>query len=345
MKKIGYAVLFLFLAACAAEPTSSGASMTTTPKIADAPASKAEVPHNSQPFDEWRADLRKEALAKGISAKTFDAAFKGVAPIERIIELDRNQPEFKRTLAQYQASAVSDKRVADGRVRYKQHEKLLSRISKETGVPAEVIVALWGMETNFGGNTGSFNIVNALATLAYDGRRSVYFRGELVNALTMLERGDVALKDFRGSWAGAFGQCQFMPSTYLKHAADGSGDGKKDIWKSLPDVFASAANYLKNSGWKKNQVIAIAVTNPQKTIPVRGAPLVPVTDWTAQGIEALPGEAPLSALGGKVRLVVPEADNPEQAYLVGENYEALLSWNRSNLFALSVAKLAERIAP
>jgi membrane-bound lytic murein transglycosylase B len=176
-----------------------------------------------------------------------------VKPIPRIIELDRSQPEFKLTLKQYLDRIVSDKTVWDGRRLYREHRDLLKKIGDQYGVEPQYIVALWGIETRYGRITGGYPVIAALATLAYDGRRSAFFRAELIRALKILEEGHIALEDMDGSWAGAMGQVQFMPSSFVTYAVDYDGDGRTDIWDNVPDALASAANYLSKSGWARNQ--------------------------------------------------------------------------------------------
>ncbi len=206
-------------------------------------------------FTNWVADLRSEAVAQGVSAEVFDSAFSGIEPIEKVIELDNKQPEAKLSLEEYLEKTVSANRIKNGQRELAENNEILAEISKKYSVPASVIVAIWGMETSYGKNTGNFGIIPALATLAYDGRRSSFFRRELINALFILEAEQMASDDFYGSWAGAFGQCQFMPSSYLKYAVDYDGDGKRDIWNTQADIFASIANYLHSEGWQDGEKI------------------------------------------------------------------------------------------
>ena len=205
---------------------------------------------NHVSFSDWQAELRTEALNKGISAKTFDTAFAGIAPIERVLELDRSQPEFTLTLETYLNKVVSATRVKKARQKLEEHRGILKEVSEKFGVQPRFIVALWGIETNFGQYTGGFSVIAALSTLAYDGRRSAYFRKELLNALQIIEEGHISAADMKGSWAGAMGQSQFMPSSFLNYAYDYNGDGRRDIWTTQHDVFASIANYLGSVGWR-----------------------------------------------------------------------------------------------
>lgn len=208
-----------------------------------------EEEHNLQPFGLWLEELKKDALAQGISAKTLEEALADTAPIDRVIELDRTQPESTLTLEEYLEKVVTEARVQQGRELFAEHRELLKKIGGQYGVSPRYILALWGIETNYGGNTGNFSVIDALATLAYDGRRSEFFRDELLKALTIIDQDHIRAIDMDGSWAGAMGQCQFMPSSFLRFAVDYDGDGRRDIWNSPPDIFASIANYLHESGW------------------------------------------------------------------------------------------------
>lgn len=322
---------FLFLTGCA--NNTSQQQPTTT----------VVTPATKQSFADWLQDFRVEALEKGISTKTIYAVLSNIEPSDKVIALDRRQMEFILTLPEYQTRVLTPKRIGEGRQNLAMHRKVLDAIAKDSGVPPEVIVALWGMETNYGKNTGGFSVINALATLAWDGRRSAYFRNELLAALKILDSGSITPERFTGSWAGAMGQCQFMPNTYLNNAVDFDRDGRRDIWGTTADVLASAANYLKNSGWQKDKAIAIPVIGNKDLQP--GTIQEPLNTWTAKGITPAQGALPLTALGDTARLVIPDAATPERAYLVGKNYEAILTWNRSHRFALTVAELARQIHP
>lgn len=211
-----------------------------------------DIPYTDS-FDAWLEAFKNEAREEGISDETLNAAFAETRPIPRIIELDRKQPESTLTLEEYLKKVISETRITTGQEMLAEHHNLLKAISDEYGVEPEFIVALWGIETNYGGNTGSYSTIDALATLAYDGRRSSFFRSELLKALKISDADHISPRDMQGSWAGAMGQCQFMPSSFLAYAVDRDGDGKHDIWNTLPDVFASIANYLHKSGWKQGE--------------------------------------------------------------------------------------------
>ena len=294
-------------------------------------------------FDAWLVDLRGEALAQGIAPAIFDAAFDGVAPIPRIIELDRKQPEVTQTFDEYMARRITAKLVEEGRKAYAENRDLLGRVAAKFGVQPRFIVALWGVETRYGIHTGGFPVIAALATLAFDGRRSAYFRGELLDALTFLDQGHIGIGDMMGSWAGAMGQSQFMPSSFLRYAIDFDGDARRDIWTTKADVFASAANYLSKSGWRDDQTWGRKAWLPagfDKTL----ADLETVkrlSEWQALGVRRGDG-GDLPARDLKASLVLPGGD-AGPAYIIYDNYRTILKWNRSNYFAVSVGRLADLI--
>lgn len=305
---------------------------------------------NSQSFTSWLEELKREAVAKGVSSQTVDEAFAtSVAPIPRIIELDRKQPESKMTLEKYMASAVSDRRIEEGTTQLADYDALLSDVSRKYGVQKEFIVALWGIETNYGENTGGFDVFDALATLAYDGRRSEYFRGELINALKIVDADHISVESMHGSWAGAMGQCQFMPTSFLEYAVDYNGDGKRDIWDTQEDVFASIANYLSSSGWDGSLGWGFEVSLP----PAFNAELLDIKStktreqWEALGVRDVRGGSLLSQslLPSGAELSVIKVGDGETArhYIISNNYKVLLKWNRSRFFATAVSTLADSI--
>lgn len=299
----------------------------------------------SEPFGAWLAGLRQEALVKGISQQTVDVALSNIELRPRIIELDRKQPEGKLTFAQYYKNVVNAERIRKGRELYQQHRTLLDKISAQYGVQPQYIVALWGIETSYGNNTGGFGVVEALATLAYDGRRSEFFRSELMQALKILDEGHISPATMQGSWAGAMGQNQFMPSSFFNFAVDGNGDGKRDIWGTLPDVFASTANYLSTSGWRGDERWGRAVELPAdfpKSL-IDGKTQKTLKEWAAMGVN-LPGGAALPADNNfKAGVAAPDGLDG-RAFLVYNNFQTTLKWNRSTYFALSVGLLADAIA-
>ncbi len=295
-------------------------------------------------FEAWQAELRTEALSKGISPDVFDTAFVGLQPIKRVIELDRSQPEFTMTLETYLSKVVSNTRVKKARKKLTEHKKILNEMSKKFGVQPRFIVALWGIETNFGQHTGGFPVIAALATLAHDGRRSSYFRGELLNALQIIEEGHISSENMKGSWAGAMGQSQFMPSSFLSYAYDYNGDVRRDIWTTRNDVFASIANYLSSVGWRDDMTwgreVLIPNTLDAKKLSEKKI-LKRMSEWQKLGLRLTDGNN-LPKRNLKSRLVVPERGQG-RVFLAYENYNNILKWNRSNFFAIAVGSLADQI--
>lgn len=298
------------------------------------------VSANEKPFGMWMLEFRQQALAAGISQPILDQAFTGFEPISRIIELDRAQPESTKTLSQYLETAVSSSRVDQGQAMYNKHKVLLEKIGEKYGVHPRFIVALWGIETNYGQNTGGFSVPRALATLAYDGRRSDFFRDELLKSLQIIQESHISYPLMKGSWAGAMGQCQFMPSSFFKFAVDYDGDGHKNIWTSLPDVFASIANYLSQSGWDKDGTWGRRIRLPAgHTFADKDKK--PLVAWKAAGLKSFDGSAlPDAPINATLQMPSGEA---EGAYLSYANYEVLLKWNRSRYFATAVGTLSDRI--
>ncbi|MEQ8248640.1 MAG: lytic murein transglycosylase [Alphaproteobacteria bacterium] len=291
----------------------------------------------------WLDGVRAEATEKGIRPAILDESLNGIDPIPRVIELDRRQPEFTLTFAQYVERVVPAARVQKGRQVYAEHRELLESVGQRMGVQPRFIVALWGIETDFGRLTGGFNVVNALATLAFDGRRSDYFRKELFNALQILNEGHIAPSAMTGSWAGAMGQPQFMPSSFVNFAIDYDQDGRRDIWTTQADVFGSAANYLKRVGWNDDQTWGREVRLPSGFDAglAEAKAIKRTAEWQAMGVRNLDGSAlPNRQLDAQI--VIP--DGPEgRAFMVYDNFRATLRWNRSNYFALAVGLLSDRI--
>ena len=304
------------------------------------------LPHNAQAetFDSWLKTLRKDAAAQGVSSATIEAALSDVKPIPRVIELDRKQPEGTMTFAKYRQRVINEQRVNTGTYLRDKHRNELERISRETGVPSQVIVALWGIETSYGDNTGGFKVVPALATLAHEGRRAKFFRKELINALKIIDEGHISAANMKGSWAGAMGQNQFMPSSFHAYAVDGNGDGRRDIWNSLPDVFASTANYLKKSGWKAGQRWGRAVQLPANfSKNLSGLEIKKsLREWARLGVKAGNGE-PLPTDDINASIVIPDGINGP-AFLAYDNYRVIMKWNKSTYFATSVGLLSDSIA-
>ena len=295
----------------------------------------------------WLVELRQDARDAGISEATLDAALTGVQLIPRVIELDRKQPEFTLTFAQYLERVVPASRQQRARARYDTHRELLTEIGDKYGVQPRFIVALWGIETDFGRVLGGFDVIPALVSLSYDGRRSAFFRKELIAALKIIDEGHVTADNMKGSWAGAMGQSQFMPTSFRRFAEDYNGDGRRDIWSTQADVFASAANYLKRSGWRNDITWGREVRLPQTGIASPGQAMKlhddktwkPLPEWAQLGLLNVGGDAlPTRAICA--RLVLPVGADG-RAYLVYDNFEAILKWYRSNYFAIAVGTLSD----
>ena len=294
-------------------------------------------------FTTWLQELRTEAIALGIRPQTLDAALTGLRPLLRVIELDRKQPEDTLTYAQYVERTLPAARVHKGLRLLNEHRALLQEIGTQYDVPPGIIVALWGMETDFGRATGNFSVLASLATLAYDGRRSALFRRELLDALKIVDAGHVRPAAMTGSWAGAMGQNQFMPSSFLQYAVDYDGDGRRDIWTTLADVFASTANYLASSGWRRREPWGHRVVLPADfdVASNAGQPTRALAVWQMLGVRRADGGA-FPAEIESASLVLPGGAS-SQAFLVYPNYQVLLKWNRSHYFALTVGQFADQL--
>jgi membrane-bound lytic murein transglycosylase B len=281
---------------------------------------------NTIPFDEWVKGVKAEALKKGIAPETLHVAFKDLKPIPRVVELDKKQPEFRLTFQQYMDRVVPQSRIDRGRKNYAKNKALLEEIAKKYRVQARFIVALWGIETDFGRVTGGFPVIASLATLAYDGRRSKFFRAELFHALRILDEKHITVDAMSGSWAGAMGQSQFMPSSFVAYAVDYDGDGKRDIWGTKADVFASAANYLRKSGWRDDLNWGRSVRLPE---------------GFDRALAGRKKSKPLSMWQSSI--ILPQKGQMKPAFVAYHNFHVILKWNRSDYFALAVGHLADGI--
>ncbi|MBB4284734.1 lytic murein transglycosylase [Roseospira goensis] len=334
------AVALVPAALLAAEP-SAPTRILQTP--AGAESAQTQVAQ-TQDFQSWLDGVRSEAVRRGIAAATVNRAFQGVAPNDRVIDLDRRQPEFTQTFWGYFDRAVSETRVEEGRAMLARHGPLLRRVAAETGVPAHVLVAFWGLETNYGGNLGGFNVIEALATLAWDGRRGAFFREQLLTALEIIDQGHIDPARMLGSWAGAMGQMQFMPTTFRDHAVDYDGDGRKDIWGTLADAFGSAGRFLSNLGWRQGELWGRQVRLPagfdhaQSDLGLRQ----PLAAWAALGVRRADG-GPLPVVEGMSAALLLPAGHEGPAFLVYDNFRIIMRWNNSSVYALAVGRLADRI--
>lgn len=289
------------------------------------------------------ANLQQTAKTQGLSQNTIDNTLANVKFVPRVIELDNQQPEFSSSFEKYFTKRVTDWRVQQGRKLYKEHRELLQRLAKEYGVPPQYLLAFWGLETNFGSYKGKMSVLNSLATLACDPRRSKYFTTELMQALKLKEQYGFDEKQMVGSWAGAMGHTQFMPSAYAKYAVDGDGDGKADLWNSTEDALSSAAHFLQNLGWKRDERWGREVSLPNNfSYAYLGrAEAQPLTTWAELGLTQTNG-SPLSTPDMQAALYLPSG-HTGPAFLGYDNFDVIMKWNRSTFYAIAVGHLADRI--
>jgi membrane-bound lytic murein transglycosylase B len=336
--------LLITLSLCLAACQSNGAGNTEPGQGDTTAAGTTENVPEKQSFSEWLDDLRDEAMAAGVSGDTFDNAFAAVRVNPEIVAKDQDQSEFTKPVWSYLDSAVSPERVANGKIKQAENRIPLDTAAKQYGVPAEIILAIWGLESAYGANTGGYNVIEALATLAYDGRRPKVFREQLIDALLILEAGDIDAMAMRGSWAGAMGQTQFMPSAFRQYAVDGDNDGKRDIWGDQADVFGSTANYLVKKGWRTGETWGAEVKLP-RDFPWEQAEIdikKPVTEWRKLGVRLANG-AELPAVASQASVIAP-AGHRGPTFIVYENFHTILAYNYSSAYALAVGHLADRIA-
>ena len=348
----GLGLLGLLLAGCAttgAPASNASPTYAPAPELASASSSIAALPPAPPKpvlidFDQCATRLRERAAASGIPQPIVQQAFARLRPNPRVIELDRRQPEFVQTFWQYLDARVNQTRIERGRAMLAYHAPLLRDLEARYGVPGRYLVAFWALESNFGENMGGFPVVESLATLACEGRRGAFFEGELLDALRIAAQGDASLSRLQGSWAGAMGQPQFMPSTFLRHAVDGNGDGRRDIWGSVPDTFASAANFLRAIGWRPGEDWGQEVFLPDDFDYRLASPSVdrPVAEWRRLGVRAA-GRRPLAEDNRPASIVVP-AGHRGPAFVAYPNFRAIMNWNRSINYAISVGYLADRLA-
>ncbi len=346
------------LAACSSVPmqaptVAASATATVAPAApvavappqsgAPLPSASVEAPDQTQAFARWVDAFQVAARAAGINEATLHSAFDNVRLLTRVVDADRVQPEFTRTVWDYLDSAVSVQRIAHGQDKLLQFRPAIDAAAARYGVPAEVLVAIWGMESNFGNYTGDIPTIDALATLGFEGRREDWARGQLLAALKILQNGDIARVQMVGSWAGAMGQTQFLPSNFLAYAVDADGDGRRDVWGSVPDVMASTANFLARSGWQAGQPWGAEVVLPpgfdytQADADIRKH----ASQWVEQGVKTVDG-APLPMLADSALLLPAGARGP--AFLVGPNFRTILRYNNATSYALGVCLLAQRLA-
>ncbi|MFV5509492.1 lytic murein transglycosylase [Acinetobacter sp. 197] len=312
------------------------------------PASSSSPNYASQNnFQNCLANLRSQAVAQGVSGSTYDRYTQNLTPDYSVIERLNYQPEFSTPIWDYLSGLVDEERVQLGRQKLQQHREVLNRISAVYGVPAETIVAVWGVESNFGDISGRYPLLQALGTLSCEGRRQSYFRGEFFTTMKLLQRGDVREEQLRGSWAGAFGHTQFMPSTYDELAVDFDGDGRRDLVSSIPDALASTANFLSKRGWQSGQPWGFEVKIPQG-MSVSGEGRrnkKSLSNWLNQGVVRADGSPLIQgnlSQSSQAGLLAPAGPNGP-VFLVFKNFDAIYSYNAAESYALAIAHLSDRL--
>ncbi len=295
-------------------------------------------------FADWRADFRAEALAKGIDPVLFDQAFNGVTPDPDVIKADRSQPEFSRPVWAYLDGAISSQRVATGQRKLGEQRSSFDAIEQRYGVDRHVLAAIWGLESNFGQNMGNRSVIRSLATLAHEGRRPVFAHDQLLGALDILQHRDIQPERMLGSWAGAMGQTQFIPTTYNQYAVDFDQDGRRDIWNSAADALASAAHYLQQSGWQTGQPWGQEVQLPSGFDYALADTSIrkPFSDWSSLGVRSAEGNALPARLADQPATLVLPAGHRGPAFLVLNNFRSIMRYNNSTSYALAIGLLSER---
>jgi membrane-bound lytic murein transglycosylase B len=310
-----------------------------TTVLAALPVAIPTLARGQEGFSGFVASMKAEARRAGIRETTLAAAFAGVEPNQHVIELDRRQPEFTLTWPEYQARVLPQARLDAGRQHYAEERGLLAQVQARYGVPPGVVMGIWGIESNFGQNQGSYRVVEALSTLAWEGRRAAYFRGELLNALRILDAGDVTPARMLSGYAGALGQPQFMPSSFLRYAVDFDGDGRRDIWTDRADVFGSVANYLARNGWQAGAPWGQPVQVPPEAAAFAGRDgRRPLSEWTRLGVRRVDG-ATFARGDVEGALVLPDGIAPGEGYMTYANFGAIRRYNPSDFYALAVGLL------
>ena len=295
-------------------------------------------------FRDCLQNIKAEAIRQGVPAAVADRAFQGLTPDQKVVDLDSRQPEFSLTYGKYVSNAVTPDRIAKGQQKMAQYRSLLDAIGREYGVPPQYLVAFWGMETNYGAYLGDFQVVRSVATLACMTKRTAFFSNETVQALKILASNGMTSQQMRGSWAGAMGNMQFMPSTFVKYGVDRDGNGRIDLWNSMPDAFASAANFLRGIGFRPGLPSSDEIVLP-RNFPLDQADTTvekPVRTWAAMGVKRANGQ-PLPVSDEPASITLP-AGWRGPAFILYPNFKAVMNWNRSTLYALSIGILAQQIA-
>ncbi len=331
------------VAARAQTPFASLRPKLRTDAVASAAEMAAQLAVSKAGFDDWVEGFKVRARQQGIRNSTLDTAFQGVTFDEDVIRRDRNQSEFSKTIWQYLSSAVSDRRIANGKEALAEHGPTLEAIERRYGVEKEVVTAVWGLETGYGVFRGANDVVQAMATLAYEGRRGAFFEKQLIAALEIVQNGDTDPRNMTGSWAGAMGHTQFIPTSYLAYAVDFDGDGRRDIWSEDPtDALASTAAYLKNSGWTKGQPWGVEVQLPADfdyTLADRSLKKNP-SDWGRLGVRDMNGRSVRDY--GKASILLP-AGAKGAAFMIFDNFAAIEKYNAADAYVIGVGHLSDRI--
>lgn len=321
------------------------AEAAPAPTVQPAQSTLADSGRDPAEFPAYVEQLKRRAIKQGIPAATVENAFANVHFVDRVINADRNQLEKKITLDDYLSRVLPAWKIQRGREMRQQYQPRLARVTARYGVPEQYIVALWGMESAFGKIQGKEDVISALATLAFEGRREAFFSKQLMAALQIIEQGHIDAANLTGSWAGAMGQSQFMPTSFLTYAADGDGDGKIDIWNNLDDVFASIANYLATEGWQSGVGWGREVKLPAQfnadQLGLKDAQGHREEYWATKGVVLADGSS-LPAAGLRSWVITPD-DMQGRAFLVYDNFRTLMHWNRSYYFAISVGMMADGI--
>lgn len=345
-------VTSVILSGCVKESVANETQTTTVAKPVQTPATEnvtkttlAQQGRDPTEFPSYVDQLKIEARQQGISQQTIDSAFAKIHFIDRVINLDRNQLENKTTLDDYLARVLTERKIAEGKTQYQTNLPALTQASDRYGVQPQYIVALWAMESNFGKIQGKEDVFSALATLAFEGRREAFFTKEFMAALKIVDSGHATSDMMQGSWAGAMGQSQFMPTSYLNYGADGDGDGRIDIWGNTSDVFASTANYLSTEGWKGNQSWGQEVKLPAgfdaNLVGLKNDQMHTASFWQQKGVKQSDGSV-LTSTATRAWIITPD-DLQGRAFLVYDNFRTIMHWNRSTYFALSIGMMADAI--
>ncbi|WP_232365780.1 lytic murein transglycosylase [Denitrificimonas caeni] len=338
--------ILIMVGLLASQASANTLAPLVTPSVSTAVTTNNTPLMVQQSFAQWRAGLRMEAVNQGIAPLLFEQAFAGLSPDPQVIAADQSQPEFSRPVWEYLDSAVSSWRVARGKALLAEQAKTLQAIEARYQVEPSILVAVWGMESSFGRQIGSKNVIRSLATLAYEGRRSDFWRSQLIAALHILQEGDISPNGMLGSWAGAMGQTQFMPTTYRQYAVDFDGNGRRDIWNSSADALASAANYLSLSGWQHGLPWGLEVQLPTRGFDYAmadGEQRKSLSQWLALGVTLRSDEINRKHLAQQSATLFLPSGHQGPAYLLLDNFRSILKYNNSTSYALAIGLLSNAL--